>query len=327
MDPKISVIVPVYKTEKYLHRCVDSILAQTYTDFELLLIDDGSPDNSGAICDEYAAKDNRIRVFHKDNGGVSSARNIGIQQSKGEYTIHVDSDDWVEPHMLEELYRKAKSEDADMVICDCFVGDTYQETLMKQEPSSLNHEKVLEELFQHLEGYCVNKFVRRSCYIKYNIVFLEDLSWMEDLHFNASLLKNPIKVSYLPMAFYHYISGVNENSICVCYDNTNRIEKFNYSKKLYDKFTSLLTNTSASIYAETRFGYDIVNNAFLSGHFSSREFYENCNKCIKYVRKVNIPIWYKCFLLISCVGGYTLMYKLYTSLKKVKRMIRNSFEH
>lgn len=74
--PKISVIVPVYNTEKYLHRCIDSILAQTYTDFELLLIDDGSKDNSGAICDEYAAKDSRVRVFHKENGGVSSARNL-----------------------------------------------------------------------------------------------------------------------------------------------------------------------------------------------------------------------------------------------------------
>ena len=93
--PKISVIVPVYNTEKYLHRCIDSILAQTFTDFELLLIDDGSKDNSGKICDEYAAKDNRIRVFHKENGGVSSARNLGLDQAQGEWITFVDSDDWV----------------------------------------------------------------------------------------------------------------------------------------------------------------------------------------------------------------------------------------
>ena len=94
--PKVSIIVPVYKAEKYLNRCVDSILAQTFTDFELLLIDDGSPDRSGEICDEYAKKDSRIRVIHKENGGVSSARQRGLDESIGEYTIHADPDDWVE---------------------------------------------------------------------------------------------------------------------------------------------------------------------------------------------------------------------------------------
>ena len=104
MHPKISVIVPVYKAEKYLHRCVDSILAQSYTDFELLLIDDGSPDNSGAICDEYAIKDSRVRVFHKQNGGASSARNKGLDHANGEWVSFVDSDDWIEPQMVESLF-------------------------------------------------------------------------------------------------------------------------------------------------------------------------------------------------------------------------------
>lgn len=94
--PKVSVIVPLYKAEKYIHRCVDSILAQTFTDWELLLIDDGSPDRSGEICDEYARKDNRIRVFHKKNGGVSSARNLGLDNMRGEYVTFVDADDWID---------------------------------------------------------------------------------------------------------------------------------------------------------------------------------------------------------------------------------------
>ena len=89
MNPKISVIVPVYKVENYLHRCVDSILAQSFTDFELLLIDDGSPDNCGVICDEYAAKDSRVRVFHKPNGGVSSARNLGLDNARGGWIAFV----------------------------------------------------------------------------------------------------------------------------------------------------------------------------------------------------------------------------------------------
>lgn len=102
--PKISIIVPVYKAETYLHRCVDSILAQTFTDWELILVDDGSPDQSGKICDEYAKKDQRVKVIHKENGGVSSARQRGLDESVGEYTIHADPDDWVEPEMLDELY-------------------------------------------------------------------------------------------------------------------------------------------------------------------------------------------------------------------------------
>ena len=93
--PKISVIVPVYKAEAYLRRCVDSILAQTFQDFEVLLIDDGSPDRSGEICDEYARKDRRVRVFHKENGGVSSARNVGIEKALGTWIMFVDADDWL----------------------------------------------------------------------------------------------------------------------------------------------------------------------------------------------------------------------------------------
>ena len=100
MTPKISVIIPVYTTENYLRRCIDSVLSQTYKDFELLLIDDGSKDSSGAICDEYAAQDARVRVFHKENGGASSARNVGLDNARGEWVTFVDSDDYIEENFL-----------------------------------------------------------------------------------------------------------------------------------------------------------------------------------------------------------------------------------
>lgn len=103
MSPKISVIVPVYKAEKYLHRCVDSILAQTFTDFEVLLIDDGSPDKSGEICDEYAKRDSRVSAFHQENRGVSSARNLGLSYANGIYITFVDSDDWIESTYLKDF--------------------------------------------------------------------------------------------------------------------------------------------------------------------------------------------------------------------------------
>lgn len=118
--PAVSIIVPIYNAEKYLQKCIDSVLSQTFKDWECILVDDGSPDRCGEICDEYAKNDNRFKVIHQVNGGVSSARQIGHDLANGEYTIHIDPDDWVEPTMIEELYSKARSEDSDMVICDYF---------------------------------------------------------------------------------------------------------------------------------------------------------------------------------------------------------------
>lgn len=113
----ISVIVPVYKVEPYLRQCIDSILAQTYTDFELILVDDGSPDNCGAICDEYAKHDDRIRVIHQENGGLSAARNTGIDAARGEYLTFIDSDDWITETYLERLYILLNESNADISVC------------------------------------------------------------------------------------------------------------------------------------------------------------------------------------------------------------------
>lgn len=111
---KISVIIPVYKVEAYLRQCVDSVLAQTYSNLEVILVDDGSPDGSGAICDEYAAKDSRVKVIHKENGGQGSARNAGLDAATGEYLAFVDSDDWIDPDMYEKLLALLQEHDADI---------------------------------------------------------------------------------------------------------------------------------------------------------------------------------------------------------------------
>ena len=122
-NPKISVIIPVYNAAQYLEKCLDSVLAQTFTDFELLLIDDGSKDSSGEICDRYAESDSRIRVFHKPNGGVSSARNLGLDNAKGEWIAFCDSDDYVTDKYLGDLYNEAKTTDADLVVQDYYIAD------------------------------------------------------------------------------------------------------------------------------------------------------------------------------------------------------------
>lgn len=128
-NPKISVIVPVYNVEQYLCRCVDSILAQTFPDFELLLIDDGSKDRSGEICDEYAGKDERVRVFHKENGGVSSARNLGIDNAKGEWISFIDADDRILPEFLQSLIETADESDELIVGGNTYFGEEEGETV------------------------------------------------------------------------------------------------------------------------------------------------------------------------------------------------------
>ncbi len=117
MNDLISVIIPVYRVEEYLRRCVDSVLAQTYRETEIILVDDGSPDGCPAICDSYAARDRRVCVIHQENQGLSGARNSGIEKAEGQYLAFVDSDDYLDPEFLEELYRACKETDSDMSVC------------------------------------------------------------------------------------------------------------------------------------------------------------------------------------------------------------------
>ena len=210
----VSIIVPVYKAEKYIRQCVNSLLAQTYTNIEVILVDDGSPDNCGAICDEYAAKDTRVKVIHQQNGGVSAARQTGIMHATGEYFIHADPDDWVEANMIEELVAKAKKENADMVICDFYRESKSRRAYGSQHPGDdLSANAVLRKILsQTLHGSCWNKLVKRSS--MEGIGFTpDDLCILEDELYNIRILARNIKVAYLPKAFYHYRED-NENSLC-----------------------------------------------------------------------------------------------------------------
>ena len=129
--PTISVIVPVYKVEPYIRKCVDSILGQTFSDIQVILVDDGSPDQCGKICDEYAKQDNRVEVIHKENGGLSDARNAGIPYAKGEYIIFLDSDDYIENDMFEYMYTRIKDSGADMATCG--LSEVYTDRIEAQK--------------------------------------------------------------------------------------------------------------------------------------------------------------------------------------------------
>mgnify|MGYP002702625549 CR=1 FL=1 len=305
--PAISVIVPVYKAEKYLHRCVDSLLAQTFTDFEVLLIDDGSPDRSGEICDGYAAGDNRVRVFHKKNGGVSSARQFGIDNARGEYSIHADPDDWVEPDMLEELYKVAKKDgtDADMVICDFYVNFGKKQTYRKQEPSDLNNKVIGRELFQQLHGSCWNKLVRRACYSENNIEFPERISFCEDVIFNVRLLQHAQCIRYVPRAFYHYEQTTNDNSIVHSYS----MERYEEDCRLLKIVQTLPLDNRGLQEASENVALGIAWRAFNKKLFSASEFKRRFAK-YKTVAARHHALKYRIFVYAACLGLQDIVHPL-----------------
>lgn len=246
----ISVIVPIFNAEKYLHRCIKRILAQDYTDYELLLIDDGSTDNSGTICDEYAIKDNRIRVFHKENGGVSSARNWGLDKAIGEYIMFVDSDDYMLPGMLEVMLSTLESKKADLVVCGTTetgggywrpIADVdYSINQLKENFVSLLHTELLSPPW--------NKIYKKE--IIGSNRFCDDISFGEDLLFNIQYLKKCENISFIKESpFYH--EKENENSLVVKF-NRNRlfdiekvwvvVDRFSEDKEgLYSKYLRDLT--------------------------------------------------------------------------------------
>lgn len=205
---KVSIIVAVYNVEKYIRRCVDSLLCQTYKNIEIILVDDGSPDECGHICDEYAAKDNRVIVVHKPNGGVSTARQAGLDAATGDYIIHADPDDWADSDMISQLSERAFETSADMVTCDFYYNGTYRS-------QSYQNEKDLLRKLVDIQIICVcwNVLVRRNFIIQHNIKFSPEwLCYSEDFLFMTRLLAAGARSVHLPKAYYHY-----------CIDNGNSI--------------------------------------------------------------------------------------------------------
>ena len=212
--PKISVIVPVYKAEDFLPQCVESILGQTFTDLELLLIDDGSPDRSGALCDQYAERDARVRVIHKENGGVSTARNTGLDAASGDYITFVDSDDYIDACMYGKMMAEA-AHGAELVMCDCMKEyPDHSELYTHNIRGGYYDRRQLEtDYFQHLLmmenveypatiSNCLLMFRRE---LAEQVRYLSGVRYSEDLLFGAQLMHRAQSFSYLKgQAYYHY---------------------------------------------------------------------------------------------------------------------------
>lgn len=213
MNPAISIIVPAYNAEKSLRRCLDSIAGQSFRDFEVLIIDDGSKDATGTIADEYAARDGRFTVLHKQNGGVAAARQDGIDHVSGAYTLFVDSDDYILSDTLQELYDAATSEKADLVICDFNLIRNDKVEYWNQQPTSMKWEQLLGDMFYLCPLW--NKLIHTSCFRDHGVRFIEGINAGEDHLFILKILAcNPlIRVAYVGKALYQYDLTQNSCSI------------------------------------------------------------------------------------------------------------------
>ena len=246
----ISIIVPIYKVEEYLDRCIQSIVNQTYTDLECILVDDGSPDNCPSICDEWAKKDERIKVIHKKNGGLSDARNAGYAIAEGEYISFIDSDDWISKDFLEVLYTSMLNTNSD--ICECEVYKTFGDepnVLPEFNIVTYNTIQALEHLIKDniLHQHVWNKLYKRSV-IK-DILFEvgktnEDEFWTYQIFGNAS---NVCKVN---QPLYYYLQ--RENSIMSTKYSIKRLDaleaKYERQKYIETNFKSLESIAKVNLY-------------------------------------------------------------------------------
>lgn len=206
LSPKVSIIVPVYKVEQYLPKCIDSILAQTYDNWELLLIDDGSPDHSGEICDDYALKDIRIKVFHKENEGVSSARNLGLDKANGDYIMFVDSDDWISEECLEICTNEIIRNNLEALQFG-FISVFHDQEIfqIKEYTDILNG-------VEYINTRCYNACIAGGLYTssiieKHHLRFPVELKLAEDQVFVLNFLRYTKRIKYLNNAMYYYMQN------------------------------------------------------------------------------------------------------------------------
>ena len=228
MNSLISIIIPVYNVEKYLSRCIDSILNQTYKNLEIILVDDGSPDNCGAICDEYALKDNRIKILHLKNGGPSYARNKGIEIATGDYIGFVDADDYIDENMFNKMLLKQKEVDADIVCCNHTL--VYYDNKIKKLDSVISNGFVNKDSAMKLAitelsfgAFLWNKLFKKE--MLYNFKLKEGIFY-EDYDAGTRLIANAGKIFYICDNLYFYFQG-NPNSTTHQHNYSKVLDHFN----------------------------------------------------------------------------------------------------
>ena len=239
--PKVSIVVPIYNTEKYLAQCIDSILAQTFTDFELILVNDGSKDNSGKICDEYALKDSRIVVIHKENGGVSSARNKGIEIAQGEWISFIDADDWITPLYLSDLITDITSSFADIVLHGRInVLSSNEKIIIKPNNDTYSATNDCSEFFNEFNilKFCApfSKLFKLSIIRNNHIRFNVSLRIGEDCDFLLKYLSNCNLIKTSETANYNYLIH-NSSASHKLNSFKNELDELIYLSETYHTFS------------------------------------------------------------------------------------------
>lgn len=244
---KVSVVVPIYNVEKYIKQCVDSIRNQTLDDIEIILVDDGSPDNCPQICDEYKKLDNRIKVVHKKNGGLSSARNAGMRVATGEYIGFVDSDDYIEVDMYEKMYNTSKKYDVDFVMCDYYksYGSDKKEVSLEIDEGMYNKGKIKDIIYPQLimtenidygpllaVWHCLYK----NTFLKENDLYFDDIVKYSEDNLFSSIVGYKSNSFYYMKGSYFYNYRYNPNSISTTYKEDALDVYIEMNNRLYDNF-------------------------------------------------------------------------------------------
>ena len=321
MNDIISVIVPVYKVEKYLNKCLDSILKQSYSDLDIILVDDGSPDNCPRICDEYAEKDSRIRVIHKQNGGLSSARNAALEVLKGDWVICIDSDDYVHPDMIRRLHEAAITYSAQISICshyEEFENQLLITQMVDDEVKIWDKKVALKKLVEdtELKSYAWGKLYRADLF--HNIRYPDGRNY-EDIATTYFLFDKAERIVKIPQYLYYYL--IRKDSISFnnstaawhkgchasCIGQEERAEYFknNGYSELYDLSMAKLL---PYLFSDIRSGYTVLEQSdvqetkvYLKCHFN--EFIKNPFVSKKDKRLIGIYLkgknTYKLYFLIK----------------------------
>ncbi len=324
----ISIIVPIYKTEKFLPICIDSLINQTYKNIEILLIDDGSPDNSGKICDEYLKKDSRIKVIHQKNQGVSVARNSGIIESTGKWIVFVDGDDYAESEMIQRLYYTAKEKDCDIVFGNYYILTEKNKSTRKYFTGDLNEilerdKKILLKKCMENLGVPWGKIYKKELITKNNILFKPQLKRMQDSIFNLYAFQLAKKIEYVEDCLYNYRQFLE--SACYKYNPSidviskeilNEInifiDKYNLSQELreeyYKKCVKLYIEILKLKYIPIEVNYKYKDIIFDLKSLKKEELYSTAIKKCKF-KGLNSN--YKIGLLLLKLNFINLIYLYY----------------
>ena len=266
---KVSVIIPVYNTERYLEECLDSICGQTYKNIEIILINDGSTDNSLKICESYKSKDNRIIIINKENTGVSDSRNIGIEKSTGKYIFFLDSDDYLEKNTIENMVKKANG--YNMVICGMNIKyiNTLKTSNLKYR--TIDNNKCIEDVVNNMQigGFAWNKLFEKEIISLNGLKFNKNISMCEDLLFVVNYLKNSKNILILDENLYYY--RIRKSSLTTN-KNSKRLKSIIYVyKEIYDYFVK-------NNFDLIKLKYYIINLYFSNNNSEERKFIKNSFK-------------------------------------------------